>query len=264
MTTRDAGAEELTLLWARFGAELTYDDLPESVRRTVRSVALDTFATTLAANTLGIGIQQLLTWARRAGGTEEASLIGLPDRLPAAVAAMLNGGMAHALNFDDSTAVGSGHLGPVTLPTALVAAELRGGRFRQRLHDRARGGDGVDVENRHRHHRHAGRIHGIEAAADADAGLLRRGDERVEHARLLAAGDAQRARPRVHAGVRGATARAGGTSCEGDLCRLLLSGRDAECAPGTRGAVGRLRRIRGRGRLLPHLLWRRVSPPRDE
>ena len=127
MTTRDASEEELTALWARFGAELTYDDLPESVRRTVRSITLDTLATSIAANTLGIGIPQLLAWARRAGGAEEASLIGLPDRLPAAAAAMLNGGMAHALNFDDTTAVGSGHLGPVTLPTALTAAELRGG-----------------------------------------------------------------------------------------------------------------------------------------
>ena len=127
MTTRDAGTEELTSLWARFGAGLTYDDLPESARRTVRSITLDTLATSLAANTLGIGIPELLAWARRAGGAEEASLIGLPDRLPAAVAAMLNGGMAHALNFDDTTAVGSGHLGPVTLPAALVAAELRRG-----------------------------------------------------------------------------------------------------------------------------------------
>ena len=127
MTTRDAGVEELTSVWARFGAELTYDDLPDNVRRTVRSITLDTLATSIAANTLGIGMPELLAWARKAGGVEEASLIGLPDRLPAAVAAMLNGGMAHALNFDDTTAVGSGHLGPVTLPTAMVAAELQGG-----------------------------------------------------------------------------------------------------------------------------------------
>ena len=127
MAIREASAEELTALWARFGAALTYDNLPESVRRTVRSITLDTLATSLAANTLGIGVPQLLSWARGAGGAQEASLIGLPDRLPAAAAAMLNGGMAHALNFDDTTAVGSGHLGPVTLPTAFAAAELRGG-----------------------------------------------------------------------------------------------------------------------------------------
>ena len=37
MTTRDVAAEELTSLWARFGAELTYDDLPDNVRRTVKA-----------------------------------------------------------------------------------------------------------------------------------------------------------------------------------------------------------------------------------
>ncbi len=125
MTER--GAEELSALWARFGAELTYDDLPERARRTVRAVTLDTLGVALAANTLGVGVPQLLAWARTAGGAPQASLIGLPGRLPAASAAMVNGGMAHALNFDDTTAVGSGHLGPVTLPAALAAAELRGG-----------------------------------------------------------------------------------------------------------------------------------------
>ena len=37
MTTRDVAAEELTSLWARFGAELTYDDLPDNVRRKVKA-----------------------------------------------------------------------------------------------------------------------------------------------------------------------------------------------------------------------------------
>ena len=123
----ERGGEELTALWARFGAELTYDALPEAVRATVRAVALDCMGVALAANTLGVGVPQLLAWARGAGGAPQASLIGLPDRLPAAAAAMVNGGMAHALNFDDTTAVGSGHLGPVTLPTAFAAAELGGG-----------------------------------------------------------------------------------------------------------------------------------------
>lgn len=126
MERRD-GEEELTALWARFGAELAYVDLPERTRRSVREVTLDTLGVTLAANTLGVGVPQLLAWARGAGGAPQASLIGLPDALPAAAAAMVNGGMAHALNFDDTTAVGSGHLGPVTLPAALAAAELRGG-----------------------------------------------------------------------------------------------------------------------------------------
>ena len=75
--------ENITATWARFVSELTYDDLPEDVRRTLRWLALDTFATTLAANTLGIGIPQLVSWARAAGGAPQATLMGLGDKLPA-------------------------------------------------------------------------------------------------------------------------------------------------------------------------------------
>lgn len=119
-------ADEIASQWARYISGLRYDDLPEDVRSTVKALVLDTLATTLAANTLGIGVPQLLAWARGAGGTPEATLIGFTDRVPAVTAAMLNGGMAHALNFDDTTAVGSGHLGPLTVPLAMAAAELRG------------------------------------------------------------------------------------------------------------------------------------------
>ncbi|MEK9660087.1 MAG: MmgE/PrpD family protein, partial [Chloroflexota bacterium] len=47
--------------------------------------------------------------------------------LPAVAAATVNGAAAHALNFDDTTAVGAGHLGPVTFPAAFAAAGVRGG-----------------------------------------------------------------------------------------------------------------------------------------
>ena len=122
-----ASGDEITAVWARFGSRLTYDDLPGGVRTTVRRLALDTLATTLAANTLGVGIPQLLAWARAAGGAPQCTLIGFTEQLPAVAAATVNGGMAHALNFDDTTAVGSGHLGPVTMPTSMASAELRGG-----------------------------------------------------------------------------------------------------------------------------------------
>jgi 2-methylcitrate dehydratase PrpD len=125
--------QDLAVTWADYASRVTYDDLPDDVRKILRWLVLDTLSTTLAANTLGVGIPQLLSWARSAGGAGEATLLGLGDRLPAAAAAMVNGGMAHALNFDDTTAVGSGHLGPVTFPSAFAAAELRGGATGKQL-----------------------------------------------------------------------------------------------------------------------------------
>jgi 2-methylcitrate dehydratase PrpD len=119
--------EDASAVWARFAAGLTHDALPEQVRRILKALVLDTLATTLAGGTLGPGITQMLAWARAAGGAPQCALIGLPDRLPAVAAATVNGAAAHALNFDDTTAVGAGHLGPVTFPAAFAAAGVRGG-----------------------------------------------------------------------------------------------------------------------------------------
>ena len=124
---------DLVEQWSAYAASVTCDDLPDNVRRVVKWLVLDTLSTTLAANTLGIGIPELLAWARASGGTPEATLLGFHDRLPVVGAALVNGGMAHALNFDDTTAVGSGHLGPVTFPCAFGAAELKGGATGEEL-----------------------------------------------------------------------------------------------------------------------------------
>jgi 2-methylcitrate dehydratase PrpD len=119
--------DEIAAQWSVYAAGIAYDDLPDNVRIVLKWLVLDTFGTTLAANTLGIGIPELLAWARASGGTPEATLLGFREKLPVVNAAMVNGGMAHALNFDDSTAVGSGHLGPISVPCALAGAELKGG-----------------------------------------------------------------------------------------------------------------------------------------
>ncbi len=103
--------EDLAVTWSAFTSGLTYDDLPDHIRQVTKWLVLDTFATTLAANTLGIGIPELLTWARGAGGAPEATLVGFTDKLPAVTAAMVNGGMAHALNFDDRPPSGPGTSG---------------------------------------------------------------------------------------------------------------------------------------------------------
>ena len=83
MTTGTHSTQDLAITWADYASRVTYDDLPDNVRRILRWLVLDTLSTTLAANTLGVGIPQLLTWARGAGGTPEATLIGFGDRLPA-------------------------------------------------------------------------------------------------------------------------------------------------------------------------------------
>jgi 2-methylcitrate dehydratase PrpD len=109
---------------AEFCASLAFERLPSEVVATVKRIALDTIGTTLAASTLGDGCAELVALARAAGGPREATLVGCGERVPAAMAALANGGMGHALNFDAGGE--AGHLGSI-VAAPLAAAELQGG-----------------------------------------------------------------------------------------------------------------------------------------
>ena len=60
------------------------------------------------------------------GGRSEAGLIGSPERYPAAVAALYNGTLAHALDFDDTHLPSVLHPSSSVIPAALAVAEATG------------------------------------------------------------------------------------------------------------------------------------------
>jgi 2-methylcitrate dehydratase PrpD len=108
---------------AGFLAGLSYEDLPPAVTTALKHQMLDTLGTTLAASTLGEGCRELVAVVQGAGGAPESTLLGFGTKVPAAQAALANGGLAHALNYD---AGGAGHLG-LMMPTPLALAERSGG-----------------------------------------------------------------------------------------------------------------------------------------
>ncbi|MEV6968251.1 MmgE/PrpD family protein [Hamadaea sp. NPDC051192] len=61
--------------------------------------------------------------ARRWGGVGEATLFGTGERLPAPLAALVNGTLAHALDFDDTHLPSVLHPSAGVVPAALAAAE---------------------------------------------------------------------------------------------------------------------------------------------
>ncbi|BCJ76705.1 MmgE/Prp family protein [Catellatospora sp. IY07-71] len=68
-------------------------------------------------------VAAVLRSVRRWGGTPEATVIGSGDRLPAPAAALVNGVMAHALDFDDTHLPSVLHPSASIVPAALAAAE---------------------------------------------------------------------------------------------------------------------------------------------
>jgi 2-methylcitrate dehydratase PrpD len=63
---------------------------------------------------------------RASGGSGQAGLIGRPGRYPAALAALFNGTLAHALDFDDTHLPSVLHPSAAVIPAALAAAEATG------------------------------------------------------------------------------------------------------------------------------------------
>ena len=68
----------------------------------------------------------VLRSVRRWGGTAEATVIGSGDRLPAPAAALVNGTLAHSLDFDDTHLPSVLHPSASVVPAALAAAEATG------------------------------------------------------------------------------------------------------------------------------------------
>src|SRR5580704_10129573 len=90
----------LTRTLAERACAVTYDALPEPVRELARQCVLDYLGVGLAAAEDPLA-RILLDELAEAGGAEQAAVIGHATRLPVLSAALVNGAIAHALDYDD-------------------------------------------------------------------------------------------------------------------------------------------------------------------
>ena len=113
-------------VFAEHIAQVRFDGLTDAtIRATCRDI-LDTLGCMLGGSGEP-GIDTLRRLAARWGGREEATVLLAGLRVPAHQAALVNGAMAHALDFDDThDGAGMIHPGAPVLAAALAAAELAG------------------------------------------------------------------------------------------------------------------------------------------
>ena len=114
---------------ARFAVEHPFERLPAEVVDSVRKRVLDVLGICVAASSLPTSAAAR-DWAGGQGGTAEAHAIGLDERLPAQLAAFVNGTLAHSLDYDDTHLPSVLHPSASVVPAALAAAEAyrRSGR----------------------------------------------------------------------------------------------------------------------------------------
>jgi 2-methylcitrate dehydratase PrpD len=117
---KELSAEAVRL--SEYIARALDQDLPPAVVTKTQQHILDTLAAIISGSQLRAG-RLAAGYVERAGGAQEATVIGTPLRVPAANAALANGMAAHADETDDSHLGGRFHPGCGIVPAALAVAE---------------------------------------------------------------------------------------------------------------------------------------------
>ncbi|HVH80603.1 MAG TPA: MmgE/PrpD family protein, partial [Stellaceae bacterium] len=119
-----SSGSNLTRTLAERACAITYDALPEDVRELARQCVLDYLGVGLAGADDELA-RILIEELTEAGGTAQAGVIGHGARLPMLSAALANGAIAHALDYDDVNLAMPGHPSVAILPGLIALAEQR-------------------------------------------------------------------------------------------------------------------------------------------
>src|SRR5712691_897451 len=122
--TTGAKAASVTRTLAERAAAVSYEALPEPVRALARQCVLDYYGVALAGADDPL-VAILLDEVSEAGGAAQAGIIGHKARLPVLSAALVNGAIGHALDYDDVNLAMPGHPSVAILPGLLALAEER-------------------------------------------------------------------------------------------------------------------------------------------
>jgi 2-methylcitrate dehydratase PrpD len=114
---------------ADFAVTLRYADLPGEVVSAAKLHALDALGCGLAAFALDEASFVVQAAIEGAGGA--ATAMGIADGLPAADAALVNGTLCHALDYDDTHPDSVVHVSAAVTPAALAAGEVAGASGRE-------------------------------------------------------------------------------------------------------------------------------------
>ena len=117
----------ITRQLAEFVHRVSYDALPTAVPERVKALALDLTGVMLRARNEAESTPAMISAAARLGLAGGAcTVVGDAAGYTPAGAAMLNGTLAHSLDFDDTHAPGSLHPSAPIVPAAFAAAEMTG------------------------------------------------------------------------------------------------------------------------------------------
>lgn len=173
MSTRPTAAQTI----AEFAIGLTLEDVPASVRRAAMLHLLDGFGCAIAARRAD-AVWFAVDAALKDPEPEQATVIGEGRRVATTAAALANGALVHALDFDDTHEEALVHATAAVLPAAFAVGEERHASGAQVLAAAIAGYEtvirlGAAIPHAfHRRGLHATSVCGVFAAAVAASKLL--------------------------------------------------------------------------------------------
>lgn len=108
-------------------------EVPASARAAAARSLLDAIGVSQAATALGEGTEAFLRVVGEDGGAPKATAFGISRRVPPSAAALVNGALAHALDFEDAVDGLAAHPNAQVIPVVLALAEDRGSSGRELL-----------------------------------------------------------------------------------------------------------------------------------
>jgi 2-methylcitrate dehydratase PrpD len=113
----------VTQTLAAFVVDTSYDDLPPSIVKAAKELALDSLGCTIGGAVLTPG-RIVVELFQELGGLQESTVWATGKKLPCLHTTYINAYLANLLDFDDSyPATGVGHPGATVVPPALAVAE---------------------------------------------------------------------------------------------------------------------------------------------
>jgi 2-methylcitrate dehydratase PrpD len=215
-----------TQIIARFAAASDAMLFPESARRVMKISLLDWCAVALAGLDEPVS-RMVREMAGAEAGAPRATALGLPTRLPARAAALVNGATSHALDYDDTHFDYIGHPSVAIIPAALAIAEKTNTRGRDFLDAALVGVEaacriGAWLGPAHYHHGfHQTSTSGAFGATAAAARLLGLNEDRTRHALGLTATRASGLKSQF--GTMGKPYNAGMAAANGVECASLAA-----------------------------------------
>lgn len=110
---------------SEFACEHSFENLPFEVIESVKKRVLDTLGICVAASSLDTS-KAAMYFALDQGSKDQAHAIGIAQRIPATMAAFVNGVLAHSLDYDDTHLPSVLHPSATVVPAAIAVGELVG------------------------------------------------------------------------------------------------------------------------------------------